>query len=102
MVDSLNPRRIRSSLQSIQRFNDSTLQRQRSRSWKLVRRGGFACHAEAPRLRDEGGWLVPKQKRWNWVCILFIIFASFCWILRLSDRIFTEDSEGNKGWSWLG
>jgi hypothetical protein len=33
---------------------------------------------------------------------LFVIFASFCWILRISERILTEDSEGNKGWNWLG
>ena len=31
---------------------------------------------------------------------LFVIFASFCWILHLSGGISTEDSEGNEGWSF--
>jgi hypothetical protein len=36
---------------------------------------------------------------WNWVCNLFVIFASFCGFSCLPPyRIFTEDSEGNKDW----
>jgi hypothetical protein len=27
---------------------------------------------------------------------LFAIFASFCWILRFSERVLTEDSEANE------